>query len=237
MARRVQSFVGRGRVAAPVAQVRPLAGGRRPLLTDRLGEQRHGGVRLDQVNGTSCGSAVLVALSAWADPTEMLRLDGEQLAGAATGSCGMGSGTRTGVAPGFGVRYDTRQREVHRESTTVWPQALGTTPWGMVRWLRHHVPGAGPYRVRLVDDTSGADLADALGAAAAALAVGRPVPVLVGSLVPRHWGMALGRDGAAWRVYEPTSGQVRALDLDLVRQRRLARVLGFPRLQALLIPA
>jgi hypothetical protein len=40
----------------------------RPLLTDRLGPQHHAGAVLDQVDGTTCGSAVLVALAAWADP-------------------------------------------------------------------------------------------------------------------------------------------------------------------------
>jgi hypothetical protein len=223
----------------PVARVRPLAAGRRPLLSDGLGEQRRDGVRLDQVDGTSCGSAVLIALAAWADPAETLRLDGEQAStepDAATGS-GATACARAGVATGFGARYDARQRQVHRQSTKFWPQALGTTPWGMVGWLRRYAPGAGPYRVRLVDDASVADLDDALAAAGSALAAARPVPLLVGSLVPRHYALALGVLGDdRWRVYEPTSGHVRALDLRLVRERRLAPVLGFDRLHALLLP-
>ncbi|TWF75858.1 hypothetical protein FHX44_111743 [Pseudonocardia hierapolitana] len=220
----------------PVARVRPLAAGRRPLLSDRLGEQRRGGARLDQVNGTTCGSAVLIALAAWADPAEMQHLDGEEAA-TASGS-GVAAGAQAGVTIGFGARYDARQKEVHRQSTRFWPQALGTTPWGMVGWLRRHVPAAGPYRVRLVDDVSAADVDDVLGQAGAALAAGRPVPLLVGSLVPRHYVLALGvLDDGRWRVYEPTSGQIRALDLRLVRERRLASVLGFDRLHAALLPA
>lgn len=240
MARWIGSRVGR--VAPrrpqpePVAAVRPLAAGRRPLLADRLGEQRRGGVRLDQVDGTTCGSAVLIALAAWADPAETARIDGDDAATAATGS-GETAGARAGVAVGFGARYDARQREVHRQSTRFWPQALGTTPWGMVRWLRRYAPGAGPYRVRLVDDVSAADLDDALAQVRAALAGGRPVPLLVGALLPRHYVLALGVQGEGrWRVYEPTSGEVRALDLRLVRERRLAPVLGFDRLQAVLLP-
>jgi hypothetical protein len=248
VARRIQSLVARlpvvgGAHTATGAQVRPLAAGRRPLLGDGLGEQRRGGARLDQVDGTTCGSAVLIALAAWADPAETLRLDGDRVAGAAAGSGGAGaavtSGARAGVAAGFGARYDTRQKQVHRESTRLWPQALGTTPWDMVRWLRGHAPAAGPYRVRLVDDMSAADLEPALAAAGAALAAGRPVPMLVGRpLAPRHYVMALGvLDDGQWRVYEPTSGHIKALDLRLVRERRLARVLGFDRLHALLLPA
>jgi hypothetical protein len=138
----------------------------------------------------------------------------------------------------FRARYDARQKQVHRQSTRFWPQALGTSPWGMVGWLRRHVPGAGLYHVRLVDDMSAADVDAALAAAGAAITAGRPVPLLVGSLVPRHYVMALGvLDDGRWRVYEPTSGQIRALDLKLVRERRLASMLGFDRLHAVLLPA
>jgi hypothetical protein len=237
VARWIASRVGRAsrRHTQPEpARVRPLAAGRRPLLTDRLGEQRRGGVRLDQVDGTTCGSAVLIALAAWADPAEMARLDGDEAATTATGS----GGARAGVAIGFEARYDARQKEVHRQSTRLWPRALGTTPWGMVGWLRRHAPGAGPYRVRLVDDASAADVEGALVVTATVLATGRPVPLLVGSLVPRHYVLALGVQGdGRWRVYEPTSGQVRALDPRLVRERRLAPVLGYDRLHAVLLPA
>ena len=203
----------------------------RPLLSDRLGLQQHAGVVLDQVDGTTCGSAVLVALAAWADPAELSRLDavpatdGRLLAGARTGG------------QGFGARYDARQKQVHRQTNRFWPQALGTTPWGAARWLRDHVPAAGRYRVRLVDDTSAGDVEELLTAVGAALAAGRPVPLVVGSWVPRHYVLAMRPDGDGWRVYEPTSGQVRLLDLGAVRARRLAPVLGFDRLHAALLPS
>ncbi len=159
--RRVEMLLGRGG-SPPAPALRPLVSSRNALLSGDLGEQRRGGARLDQVDETTCGSAVLVALSAWADPTELALLDG--------GPPGEAPGL---VAPsGFGARYDTRQRQVHRETNRFWPQALGTTPWGMVRWLRDNAPAAGPYRVRLVDDVSRPDVEDALGAAGHALAVG-----------------------------------------------------------------
>ncbi|GEL16807.1 hypothetical protein [Pseudonocardia asaccharolytica] len=181
------------------------------LLDDAVGDQYRDGVRLDQVDGTTCGSAVLVALAAWADPAEAKRL------------------ARSG--------FDERQRQVHRETNRLWPRALGTTPWGMVRWLHDHAPDAGRYEVRLVDDTSAADVADLTRAVTAALAVDRPVPLLVGSLVPRHYVLALAGSDRVWRVYEPSSGSVRALHVELVRRRRLVPVVGFDRLHAALLPA
>src|SRR5262245_20762575 len=105
---RVGSAARRGPPPEPGAQVRPRAGGRRPLLSDRFGEQRRGGARLDQVDGTTCGSAVLIALAAWADPAETARLDGDEATTVATGS-GATAGARAGVAVGFGARYDARQ--------------------------------------------------------------------------------------------------------------------------------
>ena len=238
-ARRVQALLGRGRTPDFGHLVSPLAGGRRPLLTDRIGHQRRGGAVLDQVDGTTCGSAVLIALAAWADPAELDRLDG--VAGGSVPSpapsSGAASGATAGIAAGFGARYDERQRQVHRESTRFWPRALGTTPWGMVGWLSRHLPAAGPYRVRLVDDRSAADLDATLVAVDTVLAAGRPVPLLVGALVPRHYCLALGREGGGdWRVYEPTSAQVRAVDPDRARRRALRPVLGFDRLHAVLLP-
>jgi hypothetical protein len=232
MARRIQLVLGLGArrpAAVRPPAVRPAAVRRRPLLPGRLGEQRRGGVRLDQVDDTACGSAVLVALSAWADPAEVDRLD--------PGVGGAAGAGPDGVAAGFGDRYDARQRQVHAQTNRLWPRALGTTPWAMVRWLRRRAPAAGRYRVRLVDDLSPGDVAAALDVAGAALAAGRPVPLLVGSIVPRHYVMALAAQDGEWRVYEPSSGAVRALDLDLVRCRRLVPVLGFDRLHAVLLPA
>ncbi|NMH96758.1 hypothetical protein [Pseudonocardia acidicola] len=217
LARRVQRVVMRRRSPRPGAGGCRITG--RALLTGVVGEQRHGGVRLDQADPTTCGSAVLVVLAAWADAAQAQRLDG---AGA-----------------DFGARFDARQHQVHRQTNRFWPRALGTTPWGMLRWLRDNLPGAGRYRLRLVDDVSAPDLDDAIAAVGTALASGRPVPLLVGRAAPRHYVLALGPvagAGSAWRVYEPTSGSVRALDPDAVRQRRLAPVLGFDRLHAVLLP-
>jgi hypothetical protein len=73
-----------------------------------------------------------------------------------------------------------------------------------------------------------------------ALALGEQVPLLVGARLPRHYVLALCRDRAAgepcWRVYEPSSGEVRVVPVAAVREWRLARWLGFDRVHAVLLP-
>jgi hypothetical protein len=230
-ARRVQVLARRRtQDVVPVAAVRPLAAGRHPLLSGRVGAQRRAGVVLDQVDRTTCGSAVLVALSAWADPAELRRLEGP-----GEHRTAVGGGPAPAARAAFGVRYDARQKQVHRESTRFWPRALGTSPWGMVRWLRENVPSAGPYRVRPVDDTDPGDVRLVVEAVEQALRAGRPVPLLVGSLLPRHYVMATGFDGARWTVYEPTGGELRVVDPAAVGGQALR--LGFDRLHVALLPA
>ena len=91
--------------------------------------------------------------------------------------------------------------------------------------------------MRLVDDRNAADLAAVVEAANAALAVGRPVPLLVGAVIPRHYCLALSASGDSWHVYEPTSGEVRVVPLEQVRRSTLADLLGFDRLSAVLLPS
>lgn len=196
------------------------------LLDDRETEQRRLGARIDQVDQRTCGTTVLLVLAAQADPV---------LAGELTAPRHDESGR------GFAERFDRRQRSVHRQSNRLWPRSLGTSPWGMTRWLRRHAAGVGPYRVRLVDDADPRDLAATLAATDAALDLGDPVPLLVGNRLPRHYVLALsrtapGRDEAGWRVFEPTAGEVRAVPAEAVTGHRLGPLLGFDRLHAVLLP-
>jgi hypothetical protein len=220
----VQRVFGRS-ARAPVAAVRSLNGRRRALVTDTLGEKRHEGAKLDQLDATTCGSAVLVALATWADPAKLDSLEVRET-------------TPSGVVEGFAARYDALQRRVHRQTNRLWPQALGTTPWGFARWLRRHAPGVGRYRIRFVDDLSGADVDQVIREVEAALGARRPVPLLVGAGVPRHYCLALRiSDDGTWRVYEPSSATVRPLDPAAIRERRLAPILGFDRLHTAFLPS
>jgi hypothetical protein len=189
------------------------------LVDDEPGPQRRFGVLIDQVDATTCGSAVLLVLATWADPLATLALTTPEF-----------------NVLGFEYRLDRRQLTIHRQSNRLWPRALGTSPWGMVGWLRRHAAGLGPYRVRLVDADSTADIAAAVAEVNAALDLADLVPLLVGAAVPRHYALALSRRGGEWRVYDPGSGEVRVVPVEAVRQRELAPLLGFDRLQAVLLP-
>lgn len=196
------------------------------LLDDRTRDQYRLGARIDQLDRRTCGTTVLLVLAAQADPVAALAL---------TAARDDEHGT------GFGERFDLRQAAVHRQSNRLWPKALGTSPWGMVGWLRRHAGGVGPYRVRLVDDAHGCDLAEAVARVDAALDVGDAVPLLVGGRLPRHYVLALRRTGdedvrRGWRVFEPTSGEVRTVPLEAVSGHRLGPLLGFDRLHAVLLP-
>jgi hypothetical protein len=235
------------------------------------GGQYRLGARIDQVDATTCGTAVLLALAAGADPVLALSLtapdvmldvmpcggpdagpDAAPGAGpdAAPGAGpdavpGAGPGAVSGAVrddqpgdPGFGARFDRRQLLVHRQSNLCWPRALGTTPWGMTRWLARRATGVGPYRVRWAAGPRAGGLVSEVDRA---LALGERVPLLVGARLPRHYVLALGRDDtggeAGWRVYEPGSGEVRVVPVAAVREGRLARWLGFDRMYAALLPA
>ena len=176
-----QLLVRRGTAARGRESRGPPAGrAARPLIDDRLGEQRRGGARLDQVDGTTCGSAVLVALAAWADPAETRRLDGESGAVAAGGRRRPAS--RPGSAP---ATTPARSR------CTASPRGSGRRRWaprrgGWWRWLREHaaggraVPGAAGRR-----HLPGGRRPPRSPRCGAALAAGRPVPLLVGGVRAR----------------------------------------------------
>jgi hypothetical protein len=77
---------------------------------------------------------------------------------------------------------------------------------------------------------------DALLDVSAALSRGRPVAMLIGSAIPRHWVLLTALDGATARCYEPSSGRLVAIDIDDIRSARLEG-LGFPRAFAFVLPA
>lgn len=123
--------------------------------------------------------------------------------------------------------FDAEQGRVHRMVNTVWPRALGTTPAGMARALSAH---GHRYRWRAAKPR------DRLADVGAALGQGRPVAMLIGAAIPRHWVLLTELAGSTLRCYEPGAGRLVSVPLDDVRAASL-RGLGFPRPFAFVLPA
>jgi hypothetical protein len=161
-----------------------------------------------QRDGVSCGPSVAVMGGALLDPHY----------GAALGSA---------TAQAW---FDAEQLRVHRTINVVWPRALGASPAGVARALTvHSSPRDVYYRWRPA--CGGGRLADVCDAVAA----GWPVAMLIGSVIPRHWVLLTELDGAVFRCYEPSGGELVDIPIEDIRGGRLSR-LGFPRAFAFVVP-
>lgn len=188
---------------------------RRQVLEPFSGEEvRWGEAPARQVDGTTCGSAVLVCLAASGDPSLALWLATGRSVGEhvppelrLARHAFPGAPVATGAA-----RFALVQRALRRLTNRSWPRALGTPPWGAALAARH---GRTRFEARLLDDAdpSASSLVDQ---AALALAAGVPVPLYVGgdlsggiaAAVPRHVVLLVGREAGTFRVYEPGSARV-----------------------------
>jgi hypothetical protein len=126
--------------------------------------------------------------------------------------------------------FADEQARVHREMNRVWPRRLGTTPSGMARALTARSAGV-RYRWRLFRGRR-----DTLSDVKRSAEAGRPVAMLLGRFIPRHWVLIIDVAGPLWQCYEPSSGQVRAVSVDAVRRSRLSG-LGYPRPFAFVLPS
>jgi hypothetical protein len=162
---------------------------------------------LRQRDGVTCGPTVAVVAGALLDPAYRAILDQVQL-------------------------FDDEQDRVHRLVNRLWPRRLGTTPAGVTRAINAHSPVR--YRWRLFRGLLPGgrdDLADVLRSVRS----GRPVAVLIGRFLPRHWVLVVDAGAGRLHCYEPSSGQVRAVAIDTVRRGALTG-LGFPTPFAFVLP-
>ena len=108
-----------------------------------------------------------------------------------------------------------------RGRNRVWPRALGTTPLGMAKVVSvHSAAHQVRYGWRLA--RPGDELADVERAVQA----GWPVAMLIGNVIPRHWVLLVGCDGAAFDCYEPSSGEVRRVSARIASAGSSCRVRG-----------
>jgi hypothetical protein len=127
--------------------------------------------------------------------------------------------------------FAAAQVRLHAELNRLWPRRLGTTPWAMARAISAQGSTAGvPYRWRLFRGQR-----DSLADVTSAVADGRPVAMLVGRIIPRHWVLIVDAAGQTLSCYEPSSGDVRTVDLDAIRGARLTG-LGYLRPFAFVLP-
>lgn len=168
------------------------------------------GLRLQQIDSVTCGPSVALMAGALLDPHRRAAL-AEPTAGPAL--------------------FAAQQWQLHAEVNRIWPRRLGTTPWAMARALTGQAATAGvPYRWRLCRGRR-----DGLADIVDAVAHGRPVAMLVGRIIPRHWVLIVEVAGQTMQCYEPSSGEVRAVDTAAVRGARLTG-LGYPRPFAFVVP-
>ncbi len=172
-------------------------------------------VPLRQRDGVTCGPSVAIVACALLDEDY----------GAALGTAGW---------------FDAEQDRLHRAVNRVWPRFLGTTPAAMARALSVHSAGRGTrYRYRWRWRGRRERLLDVREA----VLLGRPVPMVVGRFVPRHWVLLTevlpvrpdGSEGPGFRCYEPSSGEISPVAADAIRRARLTG-LGYPRPFAFVLP-
>lgn len=147
-------------------------------------------VPLKQIDETSCGSNSILIARLLTDPIYAMQF--------------------TAGNPGDdSVVIDRLRREeqrIHDSTNWLWPESLGTPPWG----LSHEMDKTGTdYGWHLVDDTDPRSVDPAMRAAVTAADQGHPVPVLIGGGVPRHYVLLVGHDGDNLVFYDPGDGGVK----------------------------
>jgi hypothetical protein len=163
-------------------------------------------LHLRQSDGVTCGPTVAVVAGALLDPGRQGEL----------------------ADPAW---FADEQARVHAEVNRIWPRRLGTTPTGMARALTARSSSSGVrYRWRLFRGRR-----DRLSDVRRAVAAELPVAMLIGRFIPRHWVLIVDVDWLQWQCYEPSSGEVRSVEVAAVRRSRLSG-LGYPRPFAFVLP-
>jgi hypothetical protein len=188
------------------------------------GDLSYHGSPVDQVDNTTCGSASILMARAMADPLYALYLT---------------TGDSTSPAEAAPVKFQARlaaeEQRIHSASNEIWPQSLGTSPWGLTNELNRYTVATGTqYGWRPVVGTS-AGQNPALREAITAGGNGRPVPVLIGDWLPRHYVLMVGQVGTDLLFYDPSEAAVvQVKEQDFLKGD--ASALGFPHIEAVITP-
>ena len=179
---------------------------RSPLKAGSVGQVKWGTTHAIQVDQTTCGAASLSIMAMITDPFVALWVaTGQSIAPYMPPEV---LNVETAGLPAHTLedRWVALQRVLHVATTRSavgplpWPRSFGTPPWRVDNVARC----AGiKFRGMVVDDADGADLAAAIAHSSASLRDGIPVPMYVGgdsslgvgTAVPRHVVLLVGRDG------------------------------------------
>ncbi len=186
---------------------------------------------LKQMTDTECGSTSIVAARLLTDPIFAYSLttgaNGKDLTGAQ-----------------FLARVTAVEAQTHAATNSVWPQALGTTPWGVASAMSSGAGDGSGYQVHLVDDTDPRSAFPALQQAISAVDAGDPVPVLLaptlGGLVhgsPLHYVLITAHSGDQLSIYDPSGGSITLVpDSDFLNGTMQAVDSAAPIVNAVIMP-
>ena len=191
---------------------------------------------LVQTTQTECGSASIVAAQVLSDPIFAYGL-----------TTGPGGTSLTGAQ--FAARVAAMDQATHDFTNTVWPQSLGTSPWGVAAGMNGGAAGgvgnpAGPagYGVNWVDDTDPRSAYPALQQAISAVDAGYPVPILLAPTLGNlgngmHYVLITGHSGNQLSIYDPEGGKITQVsESDFLNGDMQAYDQGSPHVNAVIVP-
>ena len=191
-----------------------------PTVTS--GAVYYGTEKLEQYNDFTCGSTSIMLARAMNDPLYAMSLTTD------------GNGNPLSSTD-FGIRIEKEEQRIHDSTNTLWPQRLGTSPWGVSGELNEYAESFGTeYDWRIVDDTSPDSINPALDGAVGAVDAGYTVPVLIGDSYPHHYVLLVGHEGDNLVFYDP-GGQMVTVTEEQFRNGDMSD-LGYDHVQAVITP-
>jgi uncharacterized protein YukE len=195
------------------------------------GELSYDGVPLVQTTQTECGSASVVAARVLADPMFAYSLT--------TGADGADL-----TAQQFTAKFGVVDQQVHDQTNTIWPQAAGTSPWGVASGMNSGPTAGAGYQVQWVDNTSAPNANTGLMHAITAVDAGHPVPILLAPTIggmlngtSLHYVLITGHNGNQLSIYDPEGGQIRQIpQSDFLNGTMQTIDSGAPNVNAIIAP-
>jgi hypothetical protein len=186
---------------------------------------------LIQITQTECGSASVVMARVLTDPIFAYSLttgaNGEDL-----------------TAGQFAARTGTIEAQLHNAASKLWPENLGTSPWGVASGMNSGPGGNAGYAVTWVDSTDLRASSAALAHAISAVDAGHPVPVLLGPTLQGlaqgtalHYVLITGHSNGQLSIYDPEGGSITELpDSNFLDGKMQAIDSGAPYVNAVIMP-